>query len=517
MLSEVHVHPLTSPFGAHKFPAINLDALFKPHPGGYAAAMTERMPQKRKIGVTYIPNMNTNLLIKAPFQNDAEHHAMLASSGLDPSAALPESFSWTDASSVRKARMPDFSASWIMDPPNQAACGSCWAVSSTSVLTDRWSIALKTKVPVLSAVVTASCAVNEQGSDGCSGGLPSDAGCFFEQVGVPPDSCWSYGSFCPPDASGCTTAGKCCDSTMLSKVHNASYPSQGTAAQCVDFASRMSGSACTAKSGLTSAAGNPNCCASGCGKSPKIYKALAKSTESLGAGSPEDVFKRMQWNIYAGGPIVCAFAVKNDFVAPTKSSWWGYRDTGGVYINASPSPYLGTLFSEAAKGNQEAVAFLQNAGCTPDSSGVYRNTAENLAAADTVLQTVVGGHAVTCVGWGTADTGNSKFGKVRYWLVRNSWGTEWNEKGYFRIAFTDTSKGINNDVGFDYPLRVQGQLWGSATVFQVPVSSDSGGKYHPVTKTGDSSRVLAIALPLGLLALLIIVGIIVYYVRRRKS
>jgi len=46
---------------------------------------------------------------------------------------------------------------------------------------------------------------------------------------------------------------------------------------------------------------------------------------------------------------------------------------------------------------------------------------------------VRGGHAVTGVGWGTQ-------GSTDYWLLRNSWGTEWAERGYFKFK-----RGVNLD------------------------------------------------------------------------
>jgi len=48
-------------------------------------------------------------------------------------------------------------------------------------------------------------------------------------------------------------------------------------------------------------------------------------------------------------------------------------------------------------------------------------------------------HAVTLVGYGTENG-------VDYWLVRNSWGANWGEAGYFRLARGQGTCGINTYV-----------------------------------------------------------------------
>jgi len=47
-------------------------------------------------------------------------------------------------------------------------------------------------------------------------------------------------------------------------------------------------------------------------------------------------------------------------------------------------------------------------------------------------------HAVSVVGWGiTDDSVEGETAGVRYWILRNSWGTSWGEEGYMRIKIAN--------------------------------------------------------------------------------
>jgi len=88
----------------------------------------------------------------------------------------------------------------------------------------------------------------------------------------------------------------------------------------------------------------------------------------------------MMKEIYRAGPIVVAFE------APSSLFYY----TGGVFTGASPK-------SEGVRQN----------GVNP-----WEQT----------------NHAVVGVGWGVEPST-----KIKYWILKNTWGPHWGEKGYFRI------------------------------------------------------------------------------------
>ena len=77
------------------------------------------------------------------------------------------------------------------------------------------------------------------------------------------------------------------------------------------------------------------------------------------------------------------------------------------------------------------VAFFVFSDFMSYRSGIYKRSASS--------GDVVGGHAVKAIGWGTENA-------TAYWLIANSWGAGFGEKGFFRIARGTNECGIETTV-----------------------------------------------------------------------
>jgi cathepsin B len=58
--------------------------------------------------------------------------------------------------------------------------------------------------------------------------------------------------------------------------------------------------------------------------------------------------------------------------------------------------------------------------------------------------TMLGGHAVRMLGWGTENG-------TPYWLVANSWNSDWGDQGFFKILRGKDECGIESDVNAGEP------------------------------------------------------------------
>lgn len=56
----------------------------------------------------------------------------------------------------------------------------------------------------------------------------------------------------------------------------------------------------------------------------------------------------------------------------------------------------------------------------------------------------LGGHAIRILGWGEEDG-------TPYWLIANSWNTDWGENGYFKILRGEDESGIESEITAGIP------------------------------------------------------------------
>jgi len=85
--------------------------------------------------------------------------------------------------------------------------------------------------------------------------------------------------------------------------------------------------------------------------------------------------------------------------------------------------------SEIAQYGTVSAVFTVYDDLTAYESGVYQHTSGSF----------LGGHAVVIIGWGTEDG-------TPYWLIKNSWNTDWGDKGLFKIKRGNDECGIESGV-----------------------------------------------------------------------
>ena len=190
----------------------------------------------------------------------------------------------------------------------------------------------------------------------------------------------------------------CCDYSFCTS-------SKGCAGACVDSQS------CDLKQINTTI---PSCAdlkkRPGC-QSPRVFVEPGSILQFKTGGSNTNA--SIKEEIYKNGPVIALFIIFADFLAgsATNPVW---QNTAGIYIHGSDR--------EMRVENQEEPAY----------------------------KIVSGSHGVTIVGWGEQIIPG--YGMVPFWVVRNSWGTTWNDGGYFKCAISDESRAINLNIGMDRPV-----------------------------------------------------------------
>jgi hypothetical protein len=236
----------------------------------------------------------------------------------------------------------------------------------------------------------------------CGGGFPSDAGKFLETRGTPQMKCWDY--------SWCSDNNTC--------LHSDSNSTTAALNQLLPKCSEQ----CLQRGALD------------------LYKAQANTTQAL-----TDRYS-IQVDILHNGPVVAVYRVFGDFVAGSMSKTVypqsdGWNKTRGIYVHVTGQDIYGY------------------------------GTIDCLGARQDAPECYMGNHAVVIVGWGMERNVPNFLDpkgrplEVPYWIVRNSWGPQWQDNGFFRIAMSDPDTGVNMAVALDRPISIGGRDFGAVTTW----------------------------------------------------
>lgn len=124
----------------------------------------------------------------------------------------------------------------------------------------------------------------------------------------------------------------------------------------------------------------------------------------------ETVFRDiLKAHILSYGPAIAGFIILGDFIDGNFTSF-----NGGIYFDrANYSIYDPAISTK--------LTFID----------------------DSTKKKVEGFHAASIVGWGiepNVQYDNDKVGPVPYWHIRNSWGTDWGDNGFFKLAMYPFNK-----------------------------------------------------------------------------
>ena len=326
--------------------------------------------------------------------NDATVARSLASSELPTGIAtgLPKGASAADLLQAFSWRTPSKDNAVLLTPVvDQGMCGCCWAVASVACICDR--IAIKTKKnPLFHFQELLVCEGTCRPCSTCS----VQAGfSYAASPGLTPTGGGDAGVFVSAmrkDAEGLSNIG------MPSGVSKTPKATGSTGRGLLPSSSAAAPDTV-----------NKTAPADVCARTRDVLFARPKKqTKLAGVGRPQrsPSILALQRCIMHHGPVVAITRVYTDFIVGSSPGSPAFASTEGIYVHRE------------GKTNYEVP---------PERNAT------------------LGTHCMVIVGWGASAKG------VRYWVVRNSWGTAWGDAGYCKIAMTDGALG-NSSVGVDLAI-----------------------------------------------------------------
>jgi hypothetical protein len=301
---------------------------------------------------------------------------------------------------------------------DQKQCGNCWAMSSTNVLTQRTIIQsilagnqIGNNALLLQPAVTTQCTpdyrTNLPNNKGCDGGSVYYAGKYLENSGGTP----------------LKDNEQSWDSICEQECPPKTFPS------CSTLQSRFSSTPVKAKSGSTS------------------ILTAAKDDASGDVDIPKTIINIKR--ALLGGPVLGQFFCSYDFLYGNSTLW---ASTNGIYINGMYNTldssnlnvfdryYKSHSFGRSIKPSGYGWADIDYSHNSPSA------------------------HAVEIVGWDRDST----FGD--YWIIKNSWGPNWNGNGYFKYGMYGGGQTLNFLAKTNFPNNISVPN-NSYIALDVPVSS----------------------------------------------
>ena len=436
-----------------------------------------------KIGKTYLPPMSLNL--ENTIQPKRKPKKYQVYDTVLP-IIIPLNFSWNNLDDIKLRNeilnpKIKIEKEIILPASNQFSCGSCWAWSTVTAMSDR--IAISTgKNPQLGPSYIMSCGLSKYCNPkltGCNGGyLDLALEDMAIQAGTVTDSCWGY---------------DWCDNDCITGLNN-----QEQNNNMLPVFDNCSGLIIKDPNDKTDCIKNKETCISNLETPFKgLYKVVPGTVDYFSS------FDEIRESVFLNGPVPCGFRVFNDFMSGTSTPLAdGWAKTNGIYVHldrtinkVDPFPYK--------YGTEE------------------------------VQSIVAGGHAAVIVGWGMEEVDNFlvnsypnlKKIKLPYWIARNSWSEEWNngfnnrnEKGFFRIAMSDSFRGINTNVYFDALKMWNGSDW-VAPKFGGPlnfeIETELSYPEFKIFKTAITLQKKILYLLIIVIIILVIIQIIIWVANRK--
>jgi len=333
---------------------------------------------------------------------------------------------------------------WDTPVRDQGSCGSCYAIAAGYMLEARANIALHRHAQKTGAAPPQPLSLSPHAilacsyfNQGCEGGYPYLVAKHAQEFGVPKESCMPYDQPADGEVGQCDASCQGEHENVYANQYNYAGGFYGACGQERIMASVMKdGPIAIALEvpGPFQTAGDKRVVGkSYLHKSMRVaVNADGTADQERGASSPED-HTRMQ-------------AAKTVRVLEAQ---WTLEDSPKCQSNTSPNDVPAAMATElpansvlARKGDR----FALDSDSLPDQYAPYAKSLSALAKAlkvdeDCVKLRMADGsangweytnHAIVVVGWGQ---NNQEDGSVdKYWIVRNSWGSDFGDEGYAYIA-----------------------------------------------------------------------------------